>query len=312
LSLYAVLRQKVQVFMIKIMKPIEFIKMHGLGNDFVILDARAQVFENKAELAKKLGHRNFGVGCDQIIFIEVSSGADAFMRIYNPDGSESGACGNATRCVADILCSELNKTDCVIETKRGHLNCHKNSNGLISVDMGEPRLNWQEIPLARDCDTLYLPLTFPHPNPLPEGRGGKLIPSPFREKVRMREAVAVNMGNPHCVFFVDDVDRIDIASIGRQFEYDALFPERTNVEFVEVIDKHHLRMRVWERGSGITLACGSGACAVAVAAYRRGLTNRTVTISMDGGDLTLEWREQDNHVIMTGPVAYVFRGHLVA
>jgi diaminopimelate epimerase len=270
----------------KTMKTIEFIKMHGLGNDFVILDARTQVFENKEDLSKKLGHRHFGVGCDQIIFMEPSDTAAVFMRIYNPDGSESGACGNATRCVADILLNETQTSNCDIETKAGILKCVQTNDGMITVDMGEPKLDWQQIPLSKECDTMNLPI------------GGRGVSNP----------VAVNMGNPHCVFFIDDIEQIDIEKIGRGFEFDPIFPERSNVEFVEVIDRKHVRMRVWERGAGITLACGSGACATAVAAIRRGLTGRKIIVSMDGGDLTLEWRESDNHVIMSGPVAYVFRG----
>lgn len=272
--------------MLKTMKTHEFIKMHGLGNDFVILDARTQVFENKEELSKKLGHRRFGVGCDQIIFIEPSNDATAFMRIYNPDGSESGACGNATRCVADILLKELGAEECVIQTRAGLLKCVRANGDQITVDMGAPRLEWNQIPLSKECDTINLPI------------GGNGVSHP----------VAVNMGNPHCVFFVDEVDQIDVAKIGVGFEYDSIFPERSNIEFVEVVNRGHVKMRVWERGAGITLACGSGACATAVAAIRRGLTGRKVQVEMDGGTLTLEWREDDNHVYMTGPVAYVFRG----
>lgn len=275
--------------MLKTMKTLEFIKMHGLGNDFVILDARLQPIENKEELSKKLGDRRFGVGCDQIIMLEPSRQADVYMRILNQDGSESGACGNATRCVADIILKESGHTTCMIQTKAGLLKCHRTTDTLITVDMGEPRLDWNQIPLSQECDTLNLPV------------GGSGVSHP----------VAVNMGNPHCVFFVDDIDMIDVATIGRKFEHDPVFPERSNIEFVEVLDKNHVRMRVWERGSGITLACGSGACATAVAAIRRGLTNRTITVSMDGGDLQLEWRQSDNRVYMTGPVSYVFKGTLL-
>ncbi len=274
--------------MLKTMKTHEFIKMHGLGNDFVILDTRAQVIENKGELSKKLGNRHFGVGCDQIIFIESTDKATAFMRIYNPDGSESGACGNATRCVADILLKESGKDDCVIETKAWLLKCIRADGDQITVDMGEPKLDWAQIPLSYECNTINLPI----------GGGGVSHPA------------AVNMGNPHCVFFVEDLNQIDVSKIGTGFEYHSIFPERSNIEFVEVVNREHVKMRVWERGAGITLACGSGACATAVAAVRRGLTGRRVTVSMDGGDLTLEWRESDNHVYMTGPVAYVFKGSL--
>lgn len=268
------------------MKNVIFTKMHGLGNDFVILDGRVQPIENKAELAKKMADRHFGVGCDQLIIMEPSDKADLFMRILNPDGSEAGACGNATRCVADILMRETGKTSCTIETLRGVLSCERAGTDQVQVDMGEPLLEWNQIPLAREMDTLSLLL----------GKNGVSNPT------------AVNMGNPHCVFFVENMDAVDVAAIGPQFERDPLFPQRTNVEFVEVINKGHVRMRVWERGAGITLACGSGACATAVAAIRRGLTTRKMTVTMDGGDLTLEWREADNRVYMTGPVAYVFSG----
>lgn len=272
--------------MLKTMKNIEFIKMNGLGNDFVIIDARVQDIENKQKFSIMLGNRHFGVGCDQIIFIEPSARATAFMRIYNPDGSESEMCGNATRCMADILLKELNSDECVIETKAGLLKCVRSDEYHITVDMGEPRLEWHQIPLSKECDTYSLPL------------GGNGVSNP----------VGVSMGNPHCVFFVDDLDRIDVAKIGSGFEYNSLFPERANIEFVEVLNKGHVRMRVWERGAGITLACGSGSCATAVAAIRRGLTSRKIIVEMDGGPLVLEWKESDNHVYMTGPVTYVFKG----
>lgn len=273
------------------MEKIEFIKMNGLGNDFVVFDVRVQPIENKEDLSKKVGDRHFGVGCDQIIFIEPPEDekATAFMRIYNPDGSQSGACGNATRCVADLLMKESGQSQCIIQTKAGLLECSRAENEMISVDMGAARLDWQQIPLAQNCDTGNLPI----------GGGGVTHP------------VAVSMGNPHCVFFVDDIEAVDIATLGRKFEYDPIFPERSNIEFVEVLNRSHVRMRVWERGAGITLACGSGACATAVASVRRGLANRKVTVSMDGGDLHLEWRESDGHVIMTGPASWVFKGQML-
>lgn len=271
------------------MKNIEFTKMNGLGNDFVIIDTRSQVIENKDKLSIKLCNRHFGVGCDQAIFIEPSDNATAFMRIYNPDGSESGACGNATRCVADILLKETGKSECVVETRAGLLRCVRIDEFHITVDMGEPKLEWQQIPLSKECDTYNLPL------------GGNGVSNP----------VAVNMGNPHCVFFVDDLDKVDVLKIGAGFEYDSIFPERANIEFVEILNRGHVKMRVWERGAGITLACGSGACATAVAAIRRGLTGRKVIVEMDGGPLVLEWSEADNHVYMSGPVDYVFKGTLL-
>lgn len=272
------------------MKNIEFTKMNGLGNDFVIIDARVQDIENKEKLSKVMGDRHFGIGCDQIIFMEPSERATIFMRIYNPDGSEAKACGNATRCVADILLRESGKDECVIETRAGLLKCVRTDEFHITVDMGEPRLEWQQIPLSADHDTYSLPI------------GGNGVSNP----------VAVNMGNPHCVFFVDDIDQVDVQKIGPGFEYASIFPDRANIEFVEVLNRGHVKMRVWERGAGITLACGSGACATAVAAIRRGLTARKVIVEMDGGPLVLEWKESDNRVYMTGPVAYVFTGVFTA
>lgn len=276
--------------MMLFMKNIEFTKMHGLGNDFVVIDARDQVIENKEKLSIKLADRHFGIGCDQVIIIEHSTVADVFMRILNPDGTESGACGNATRCVAARIMAEKESLSCSIETRRGVLSCVRAENDLVTVDMGEPLLEWNQIPVARETGTLYMPI------------------SPDAGQFSERLPTGVNMGNPHCVFFVDRLADINIQELGSRYECDPFFPERSNVEFVEVIDREHVQMRVWERGAGITLACGSGACATAVAAIRRGLTERKLTVSMDGGDLMLEWRESNNHVYMTGPVAVVFRG----
>ena len=276
---------------------IKFTKMHGLGNDFVILDGRQTSLALSAGQISKIADRRRGVGCDQLIVIEKQQDrkAFAFIRFYNSDGSESGACGNGTRCVADLLLKEAGTDEVVLETTPGLLVCKRAENGLVQVNMGAPRLNADDIPLAQECDTLHLPL---------EG-----------------DPVAVNMGNPHCVFFIaasdaqarygvlDDWPDNTVKEWGSKIEHDPLFPERTNVEFVHVIDETRLRMRVWERGAGITQACGTGACASAVAAIRRGLTGRKVTVTLDGGDLTIEWPE-DGDVLMTGPVAYVFDGSL--
>lgn len=272
------------------MKNIEFTKMHGLGNDFVVIDARAQPIENKEKLAIKLADRHFGIGCDQVIMIEHTPAADVFMRILNPDGTESGACGNATRCVADVVMTEKQSVACTIETRRGVLSCVRAENNLVTVDMGEPLLEWNQIPVAHETGTLYMPI------------------SSDVEQCPERLPTGVNMGNPHCVFFVDRLATVNIQELGPGYESDPFFPERSNVEFVEVINKEHVKMRVWERGAGITLACGSGACAAAVAAIRRGLTERKVKVSMDGGDLMLEWRKSNNHVYMTGPMVNVFSG----
>lgn len=266
---------------------IAFKKMHGLGNDFVIIDGRKAAPGLSEGQIRQIGDRRRGVGFDQLIIIEkqIDSAADLFMRIYNPDGSESGACGNATRCVADIVMRETGRDAVVIQTLPGLLYCTRAGGADVCVDMGPARLEWADIPLAGEMDTLHLPL---------DG-----------------DPVGVNVGNPHCVFFVDNAERADVAGIGPKTETDPLFPQKTNVEFVSLIGKDHIRMRVWERGAGITQACGTGACAAAVAAMRRGLTGRKVLVTLDGGNLEIEWRESDGHVLMTGPLAYSFEGTIV-
>lgn len=265
-----------------------FKKMHGLGNDFVILDGRAEsVMLSQARIVR-ICDRHFGVGCDQLVVLRPSERADIGAVFYNADGSESGACGNATRCVADLLIDKGSAAEVLIETAGGLLKAWR-SGDLISVDMGEPSLPWQQIPLAQPCDTQHLPI---------DG-----------------DPVAVNMGNPHCVFFSSE-EAIDdfVQKRGSLIENNPLFPERTNVEFVQVLGDNRLRQRTWERGAGITLACGSGACAVAVAAGQRGLvdTARPVEVVLDGGVLYIEWcREKDGHVIMTGATRLVFEGALL-
>lgn len=264
---------------------LEFTKMHGLGNDFVVCDM-PDGFDTA--MAKKIADRRFGVGCDQLMVREParSKDTDMFLRIYNADGSEAQACGNGTRCVAHQWMTAHGKDECVIETVAGLLRCRMAEDDMVTVDMGAPRLEWQDIPLAEEKNTLHLGII-----------GGDLT-----------DPVAVNMGNPHTVFFVEHVERVDIAGLGPQVERHVLFPERTNVEFAQVLADDKIRLRVWERGAGVTQACGSGACATMVAAVRRGLTGRTAEIVLDGGSLHLEWRAEDNHVLMTGPVAYVFDG----
>ncbi len=275
---------------------LKFRKMHGLGNDFVIIDTRNQEVSDLSALAEQVACRRFGVGCDQAIFLRKSDNADIYMGIYNPDGSEAGMCGNAARCVGDIILKE-NKTDKItIETVSGMLSCVRANDNLVTVDMGEPRLEWQQIPLASECDTKFVPIKLPTSS---ENDDSENLP------------VCVSMGNPHTVFFVGaGVEEFQVSEIGPQIEKNSLFPQKTNVEFVHVKDRQTLRMRVWERGTGITLACGSGACASAVAAMRRSYTDRKVTVQMDGGDLQIEWREADNHVYMTGPVSYSFDGEM--
>jgi diaminopimelate epimerase len=262
-----------------------FVKMHGAGNDFVVIDQRSRPAHVTAALARALGDRHRGVGFDQLITIDRdTAGADARLTFWNADGSQAGACGNGTRCAARLLMDESAKTQLTLRTERGLLVAEDAGLGLIRVNMGAPQLGWAEIPLAREADTLHLPL---------EG-----------------DPAAVGMGNPHCIFFLPDADAVDPAERGPALEHDPLFPERTNVEFASLAGPDRLRLRVWERGAGITLACGSGTCATAVAAARRGLTGRSVTVEVDGGTLQVDWR--DDGVWLTGPTARVFSGSLDA
>lgn len=260
-----------------------FMKMHGLGNDFVVLDGRLRAVEISPALAVALADRHRGVGFDQLAIIGTGrDGADAHLTFLNADGSPAAACGNATRCIARHLMDETGGETLTLTTDHGKLLARDAGDGLTSVNMGPPRTAWTEIPLAREVDTLELPL---------EGA-----------------PTATSMGNPHCTFFVEDAQAVDLATRGPQVEHDPLFPERTNVQFASVIGPDRLRMRVWERGTGITLASGSSSCATAVAAARRGLTGRSVTIELDGGPIAIDWREDG--VWMTGPTAHVFTGTL--
>ncbi|HTN10724.1 MAG TPA: diaminopimelate epimerase [Acetobacteraceae bacterium] len=267
-----------------------FIKMHGCGNDFVVFDERTAPLGLTQARAAAIANRRTGVGCDQFIAIEpppAGSNADAFMRIRNPDGSEAGACGNATRCVAHLLAAETGRRQLVIQTISGHLPAELLAEGRVAVDMGEVRLDWRSIPLAAAADTLHLPLS--------EGP--------------VADPAAASMGNPHATFFVADLAATPVETIGPKLEHAAIFPERANIGFVQVLARDRIRLRVWERGAGLTLACGSGACAALVNAARRGLTARRAAVLVDGGELEIEWRD-DNHVLMTGPVATAFRGTL--
>jgi len=259
-----------------------FVKMHGLGNDFVILDTRTGLPPVTAALARALGDRHRGVGFDQLAEIMPSDRADLRVRFWNADGSLAGACGNATRCIAAREMAATRGTTLRIETDHAVLDARRMPDGRISVNMGQPVRDWRAIPLARDTDTLALPL---------DGR-----------------PVAVGMGNPHCVFVVQDAATAPLTTRGSLIEHDPLFPQRTNVEFVEIRADGTLRLRVWERGAGVTLACGSGACATAVATHLLGLTPRAVEIELDGGWLSIDWR--DDGVWMTGDTAHVFDGVL--
>lgn len=262
---------------------IQFVKMHGCGNDFVIIDERSASSAMTPARASALADRHTGIGCDQLIVIERDAVADVFMRIYNPDGSQSGACGNATRCVADIVMRQRDSATAVIRTISGDLPAVRRPDGLIEVDMGPVGLDWTDIPLARPMDTLRLDL---------DG-----------------EPAAASMGNPHATFFVANVDAVPITDLGPRLEHDPIFPQRANIGFAQIIDPGTIRLRVWERGAGLTLACGSGACATLVNAHRRGLTHRQATVMVDGGMLQIAWRD-DGHVLMTGPVATAFHGQI--
>lgn len=270
---------------------IPFIKMQGAGNDFVILDSRKLPNFSLDKLALvKLADRRVGVGCDQIIWLEPSENADIRMRIINADGSEVSACGNATRCIGWLMMQEKQSQGCKIETVAGILFCGRESltSHHITADMGQPRWEWNEIPLTKEVDTLHLPI---------EG-----------------DPVAVSMGNPHLVFFVEDVGAVKLAEIGYALEHHPLFPQKTNVEFVQVLRPDYLRMRVWERGVGLTQACGTGACAALVAASRRGMAGDEATVSMPGGDLHIKWHKtKEKHwITMTGPVYTSFLGEFAA
>ncbi|MBX6321431.1 MAG: diaminopimelate epimerase [Rhodospirillaceae bacterium] len=269
------------------MDAVSFIKMHGLGNDFVIIDGRARAFPITEDRARTIADRHVGIGCDQVIVIEPpqDARAQAFMRVHNADGSEAGACGNGARCVGAILMQEADRGEVCIETRSGLIEVANAGPGLVRIDMGPARLDWRDIPLARPMDTLHLDLA-----------AGDLA-----------DPVAVNVGNPHAVFFVADAEAVDLARLGPQLERDPLFPERANIEVASLIERDRLRMRVWERGAGITRACGTGACATVVAAARRNITDRAAEVVLDGGTLAIEWR-RDGHVHMTGPVAWSFFG----
>jgi diaminopimelate epimerase len=267
-----------------------FVKMHGLGNDFVVFDARDAAVNLTAMHAKAVANRHFGVGCDTVVVIRPGGAqADASVLFYNADGSESESCYNATRCVARLLLDERGLARVKLVTKGGMLICSDAGKGAVTVDVGAPRLDWKQVPLAREMDTTNFLIEV----------GGSSVP-----------VSAVSMGNPHCVLFVPDAQNAPVTSLGPKIEHLPLFPNRTNVEFAQVLDPGKIRMRVWERGVGVTLACGTGACATAVAAIRRGLTGRKVEVVLDGGSLMIEWREADGHVLMTGPTAAPFRGRL--
>jgi diaminopimelate epimerase len=270
-----------------------FTKMHGLGNDFIVIDCRNHALgmrsEELGDLSKRLCHRRFGIGADQVLLLYTSDRADFGMRIFNADGSEVEMCGNGIRCFAKYIWDRgLSDKDVLdVETVAGIIRPEK-SGDLVRVDMGEPVLEGRQIPVNHDGQVKDLPL--------------KILDREFK-------ITCVSMGNPHAVIVVDDAAQFDVAKYGPLIEHDGFFPKRTNVEFIQMIDRGRIRMRVWERGAGETMACGTGASAAAVAANLKGLADRRVTVVLNGGELVIEWRE-DNHVYMTGPAVEVFEGRV--
>nr|TFG52769.1 MAG: diaminopimelate epimerase [Hyphomicrobiales bacterium] len=270
-----------------------FLKMHGLGNDFVVFDAREDPLALDGPQVRAIADRRRGIGCDTVIVIENDkNGADAFTRFINADGGEVESCGNAGRCIARLLIDESGKELVRLSSKGGLMEC-RTAGDLITVEYGPPQLDWREIPMAQAVDTASFALQV-------EG---------FADKA-LQDVSAVAMGNPHLMLFVENTEAAPVDSLGPAIEHHAWFPARTNVEFVETRAENAIRMRVWERGIGITQACGTGACASVVAAHRRGLTGRKVAVELDGGMLDIEWRESDDHILMTGPTALSFEGEV--
>jgi diaminopimelate epimerase len=270
-----------------------FVKMNGIGNEIVVVDMRARGGTIKPEEARAAAAPG-GAPYDQLLALYPSRtpGTDAFIRIYNNDGSEAGACGNGMRCVADLVAKESGKDALTFETTAGILNCWKNADGLFTVDMGVPRFKWNEIPLAEEFrDTRAIELQI----------------GPIDEPVLHSPSV-VSMGNPHAIFWVDDVNAYDLERFGPLLENHPIFPERANISLAHIVARDHIVIRTWERGAGLTKACGSAACAAAVAAARLRRTGRKMKVSLPGGELTIEWREKDDHVLMTGPVEFEFKG----
>jgi len=270
-----------------------FVKMNGIGNEIVVVDMRARGGTIKPEEARAAAAPG-GAPYDQLMALYPSRtpGTDAFIRIYNNDGSEAGACGNGMRCVADLVSKESGKDALTFETKAGILNCWKNADGLFTVDMGVPRFKWNEIPLAEEFrDTRFIELQI---GPI--------------DKPVLHSPSVVSMGNPHAIFWVDDVNAYDLARFGPLLENHPIFPERANITLAHIVARDHIIIRTWERGAGLTKACGSAACAAAVAAARLKRTDRKAKVSLPGGELSIEWRDKDDHVLMTGPVEFEFNG----
>jgi len=266
--------------------PLPYLKMNGLGNDFVVLDARAQKIALSRQQIVAISDRANGIGCDQLIVMEPDTveGVDVFMRIYNAEGGEVDACGNATRCIAALVAEETGKSAITIRTNAGIL-ATRTDGEMVTADMGVPRFGWEQIPLAE---------------PFSDTTGIELQIGPIDAPILHTPSV-VNVGNPHAIFWVKDLDAHDLAKFGPLLENHPIFPERANITLAQVISDDRIKVKVWERGAGLTLACGTAACATAVAAARKGLTGRKVTIELPGGPLDIEWRVSDDHILMTGP-----------
>ena len=263
-----------------------YLKMNGLGNDFVVVEARSAAFEPTEAEVRRIADRTAGIGCDQLVSIERSARADARVRFWNADGGEVGACGNGARCAAWLLMKASGRGTATLEVGERVLHASRAGERAVTVDMGAPGLDWPDIPLEEAMDTRGIELEY-------GPRGAPVLHTPG----------AVSMGNPHAVFFVADAEGAPVREAGSLLERHPLFPEGANIGFCEVRGRDRVRLRVWERGAGETAACGTGACAAAVAAHRRGLTDRRVEVLMNGGPLTVHWREADGHVLLTGPVA---------
>ena len=271
-----------------------FLKMNGLGNDFVVVDARVDAFPVTEAQARAIADRTSGIGCDQLIVLEKSDSADVTMRIWNAEGGEVESCGNASRCIADLLMAETGNDTATIITKGGFLAAKKAGDKLVTIDQGVPRFGWKDIPLSEAfADTRHIELQI---GPIDK----PLIHSPS----------VVNVGNPHCIFWVDDLDVVDLAKVGPMIENHPLFPERINVTLAKVLARDHVVLKVWERGAGLTKACGTAACATMAAGHRIKIIDAKCRITLPGGDLFMEQRASDDHILMTGPLAYEFDGVL--
>ena len=271
-----------------------FVKMNGIGNEIVVVDLRLNAAAIAPEEARAAAKAEGGAPYDQLmaLYPPRTPGTDAFIRIYNNDGSESGACGNGIRCVADLIAKESGKSALTFETTAGILNCWKGADGMFTVDMGPPRFKWNEIPLAEEFrDTRAIELQI---GPI--------------EKPVLHSPSVVNMGNPHAIFWVDDVGAYNLHKFGPLLENHPIFPERANITMAQILSRDHIVIRTWERGAGLTKACGSAACAAAVAAARLKRTERKVKVTLPGGNLTIDWRKSDDHVLMTGLVEFEFAG----